>query len=294
MRIVQFKASSGIRVGAVVDGGVLDLDAAAKSLGLAAPYFRDITEFLRSGDRGMDAAERVISWTITQDSPNFHTEAAFASAVFPGKIVAIGLNYRDHAIETGAVIPSAPLCFAKFPSSITGPFDPIVLPDAEANVDFEGELGVVLGKTARNVRPSEAFEYVAGYVVVNDVSARKWQFEDGQWTRGKSCDTFAPNGPWLVTRDEVPDPQNLRIVTRVGDETLQDSNTSQMIFGVAELVSYLSRSFTLHPGDLIATGTPAGVGVFRKPPRFLRPGDIVQIEIEKIGTIRNTVVSAPE
>ena len=294
MRIAQFKATSGIRVGAVVDGGVIDLEAAARALGLAAPYFQDITEFLRSGERGMKAADQVISWTITQGSPNFHAQVTFASSVSPGKIVAIGLNYRDHAVETGAAIPKAPLCFAKFPSSITGPFDPIVLPDVEANVDFEGELGVVLGKTARNVRPSEALDHVAGYVVVNDVSARKWQFEDGQWTRGKSCDTFAPNGPWLVTRDEVPDPQNLRIVTRVGGETVQDSNTSQMIFGVAELVSYLSRSFTLHPGDLIATGTPAGVGVFRKPPRFLRPGDTVEIEIEKIGTIRNRVVIAPE
>jgi len=294
MRIAQFKAIRGIRVGAVVDGGVIDLEAAARALGLAAPYFQDITEFLRSGERGMKAADQVISWTITQGSPNFHAQVTFASSVSPGKIVAIGLNYRDHAVETGAAIPKAPLCFAKFPSSITGPFDPIVLPDVEANVDFEGELGVVLGKTARNVRPSEALDHVAGYVVVNDVSARKWQFEDGQWTRGKSCDTFAPNGPWLVTRDEVPDPQNLRIVTRVGGETVQDSNTSQMIFGVAELVSYLSRSFTLHPGDLIATGTPAGVGVFRKPPRFLRPGDTVEIEIEKIGTIRNRVVIAPE
>jgi 2-keto-4-pentenoate hydratase/2-oxohepta-3-ene-1,7-dioic acid hydratase in catechol pathway len=181
------------------------------------------------------------------------------------------------------------LCFAKFTSSLSGPFDPIRLPAENAEVDFEGELGVVIGRKAHAVSREDAMAYVAGYVVFNDVSERRWQFADGQWTRGKSCDTFSPNGPYLVTCDEVPDPSDLLITTRVNGEVMQDSSTEQLIFSIPELISYLSQSFSFYPGDIIATGTPPGVGFSRKPPRFLQEGDLVEVEIERVGKIANRV-----
>jgi 2-keto-4-pentenoate hydratase/2-oxohepta-3-ene-1,7-dioic acid hydratase in catechol pathway len=210
----------------------------------------------------------------------------------PGKIICVGLNYRDHAAESGQDLPSRPLLFAKWQTSLIGPGDPIVLPAISSQVDFEAELGVLIGTRTRNVGAEDALGVVAGYVCVNDVSARDVQMGDGQWTRGKSFDTFCPVGPAVIPAEEVPDPQALGIRCIVNGEALQDSNTKEMVFPVAEIVAFVSEAITLEPGDLIATGTPAGVGMARKPPVFLRPGDEVSVEIDGIGTLTNPVTAA--
>ena len=200
----------------------------------------------------------------------------------PGKIVCVGLNYRDHAEEQGVELPTAPLLFAKWPNALIGPGDPIVIPPAVTKCDYEAELGVVLGTRVSRVSKENALEAVRGYVCANDVSARDLQFGDGQWTRGKSVDTFCPVGP-LVPAADIPDPHDLRIRAIVSGEVLQDSTTANLIFGVDDIISYASQTLTFEPGDLILTGTPAGVGVFRDPQRLLRPGDEVTIEIERVG-----------
>lgn len=209
----------------------------------------------------------------------------------PQKILAIGLNYRDHARESGAELPTTPLVFAKTPNSLVGPGGVLRWsPGDSTQVDYEAELAVVIGRRARLVPVERALEHVLGYTACNDVSARDAQFADGQWTRGKSFDTFCPLGPWIVTRDELADPQKLAVRCRVDGVTLQDGTTSDMVFGVAELISTLSRVMTLEPGDVIATGTPVGVGFARTPPVFLGDGDTVEVEIEGIGVLTNTVV----
>jgi 2-keto-4-pentenoate hydratase/2-oxohepta-3-ene-1,7-dioic acid hydratase in catechol pathway len=206
----------------------------------------------------------------------------------PGKIVCVGLNYRDHAEEQGAELPAAPLLFAKFTTALIGPGDPIVIPSIVTKCDYEAELGVVIGTSVRNVSKENALEAVAGYVVANDVSARDLQFADGQWTRGKSPDTFCPVGP-LVSAAEIADPHALGIRALLNGEAVQDSTTANLIFVIDEVVSYVSRTSTLEQGDLILTGTPAGVGVFRNPPRLLQPGDVITIEIDGVGSITNPV-----
>ena len=208
----------------------------------------------------------------------------------PGKIVCVGLNYRDHAEEQGAELPEAPLLFAKFTTSLIGPGEPIVIPPIVTKCDYEAELGVVLGATVRQVSRENALEAVAGYVVANDVSARDLQFGDGQWTRGKSPDTFCPVGP-LVPAADVPDPHSLPIRAILNGEVVQDSTTANLLFGVDEVISYASQTATLEAGDLILTGTPAGVGIFRDPPRLLGPGDEITIEIDGVGTLTNPVVA---
>ena len=207
----------------------------------------------------------------------------------PGKIVCVGLNYRDHAAEGGMDLPKAPLLFAKWPNTLIGHGDPIVLPPETQQVDYEAELGVVIGRSARRVSERDALDHVEGYICVNDVSARDMQFADGQWTRGKSPDTFCPVGPRLVPREEIDDPQALAIRCIVNGEALQDSSTAQMIFSVAEIIAYASQVITLEPGDLIATGTPAGVGVFRDPKVLLADGDEVSVEVEGLGTLTNPI-----
>jgi 2-keto-4-pentenoate hydratase/2-oxohepta-3-ene-1,7-dioic acid hydratase in catechol pathway len=207
----------------------------------------------------------------------------------PGKIVCVGLNYRDHAAESGNDLPAAPLLFAKWPNTLIAAGEPIVLPRESAQVDYEAELGVVIGTTARRVAERDALDHVEGYICLNDVSARDLQFADGQWTRGKSPDTFCPVGPRLVPREEIDDPQALGIRCVVNGETLQDSSTAQMIFSVAEIIAYVSQVITLEPHDLLATGTPAGVGVFRDPKVLLKDGDEVTVEIDGVGTLTNPV-----
>ena len=208
----------------------------------------------------------------------------------PGKIVCVGLNYRDHAAEGGQDLPKAPLLFAKWPNTLIGDGDAVVLPPESTQVDYEAELGVVIGAKAKRVSENDALDHVAGYICVNDVSARDLQFADGQWTRGKSPDTFCPVGPRLVPRDEIADPQALAIRCIVNGEALQDSSTAQMIFSVAEIIAYTSQIVTLEPGDLIATGTPAGVGIFRDPKVLLKDGDEVSVEIEGLGTLTNPFI----
>jgi 2-keto-4-pentenoate hydratase/2-oxohepta-3-ene-1,7-dioic acid hydratase in catechol pathway len=208
----------------------------------------------------------------------------------PGKIICVGLNYRDHAEETGAELPKAPLLFAKWGNTLIGHGDPIVLPPESKEVDYEAELGVVIGTGGRHIAEARALDHVRGYICVNDVSARDLQFADGQWTRGKSPDTFCPVGPRLVPREEIADPQALAIRCLVNGEALQDSSTAQMIFSVAEIIAYTSQVITLEPGDLIATGTPAGVGVFRDPKVLLKDGDEVSVEIEGLGTLTNPFI----
>ena len=210
----------------------------------------------------------------------------------PEKIVCVGLNYRDHAEEQGVELPERPLLFAKWPNTLIGPGEPIVLPAISKKVDYEAELGVVIGERVRGVSVESALEAVRGYVCVNDVSGRDLQFSDGQWVRGKSLDTFCPVGPRLVPTAEVPDPQALRVRAILNGEVMQDSTTANMVFGVAEIVSFVSQAITLEPGDLIATGTPAGVGIFRDPQVLLQPGDEITIEIEGIGALTNPVVAA--
>ncbi|MFG3101394.1 fumarylacetoacetate hydrolase family protein [Streptomyces sp. NPDC048182] len=208
----------------------------------------------------------------------------------PQKIVCIGLNYADHIRETGLDTPEVPLAFVKTAHCLTGPTDPIRVPRGTTEqLDWEAELAVVIGRPARDVPVERAMEHVFGYTVANDVSARDAQFSDGQWFRGKNFDDFCPLGPWLVTSDEVPDPQALAIAARVNGTTVQHSSTKEMIFGVAETVSYLSRYLTLNPGDVIATGTPHGVGMGRTPQLWLTDGDVVEIEVEGVGALRNTV-----
>ena len=210
----------------------------------------------------------------------------------PGKIICVGLNYRDHAEEQGTALPEAPLLFAKWQNTLVGPGDPIVIPPVVTKCDYEAELGVVIGAQVRDVSAENALEAVAGYVCVNDVSARDLQFADGQWTRGKSPDTSCPVGPALVSRDDIPDPQTLPIRAILNGATVQESTTANMIFGVADVIAYVTRTITLEPGDLIATGTPAGVGAFRDPPLFMKPGDEITIEIDGIGSLTNPVVAA--
>ena len=237
---------------------------------------------------GPGALERVVGET------GFPRPDALLVAPFrPRKIVAIGLNYMDHIRETGMEPPRVPLVFAKFPSSVVGPDAAITIPtEVTQRVDWEVELGVVIGSHAYRVSRERALEHVFGYTVANDVSARDLQFGDGQWVRGKSLDTFCPVGPLVVTRDEVPDPQVLNLRTRVNGQTVQDSSTSEMIFGVAELIEFCSASFSLDPGDLLLTGTPWGCGEFMSPQRSLQPGDVVETEVDGIGTLRNPVEAA--
>ncbi len=208
-----------------------------------------------------------------------------------GKYMCIGLNYRDHAEEAGMPIPEHPILFMKANSAVSGPDDPVSIPRGSTSSDWEIELGAVIGTTAKYVSPTEALNHVAGYCICNDVSERHFQIHlSGNWTKGKSCDTFGPTGPWLVTRDESPDPQSLDMQLDVNGERMQEGNTKTMIFTVAEIVSHLSQLFTLHPGDVISTGTPPGVGMGKNPPKYLKVGDVMQLTIEGLGTQRQKVV----
>jgi 2-keto-4-pentenoate hydratase/2-oxohepta-3-ene-1,7-dioic acid hydratase in catechol pathway len=211
----------------------------------------------------------------------------------PGKIICIGLNYADHCREQGKEPPPYPILFSKFANAICGPDDPILLPPMTTKLDYEAELGVVIGMGGSNIPAERALAHVFGYTCVNDVSARDLQKADGQWLRAKGMDNFAPTGPCIVSADEIPDPQNLPIRCRLNGQTMQDSNTREMVFPITELIAFISRAITLSPGDIISTGTPDGVGLHRNPPVFLKDGDTVEVEIEGIGTLRNRVQSRP-
>ena len=215
----------------------------------------------------------------------------FAPVPRPGKLICIGLNYRDHAKESNMPLPDKPVVFSKFSSAVIAPGEPVVIPKTSQQVDYEAELAVVIGRRAKNVSADRAHDYVLGYTAFNDVSARDFQFADGQWQRGKSCDTFAPMGQTIVSTDTIPDPHKLSIKLVLNGQTMQDSNTDQLIFGVPALIEFLSESITLEPGDVIATGTPPGVAFARNPPVFLKPGDQMEVLIEGMGGLGNPVVS---
>ncbi|WP_368565177.1 fumarylacetoacetate hydrolase family protein [Pseudoxanthomonas sp. UTMC 1351] len=209
-----------------------------------------------------------------------------------GKFICVGLNYADHAAESGMAVPEQPVIFMKATTAICGPFDNVIIPRGSEKTDWEVELGVIIGDVARDVPVETAMQHVAGYTVINDISERFFQLEQGgQWVKGKSCDTFGPMGPWLVTRDEVPEPQNLGMRLSVNDHQYQNGSTKTMVFGVATLVSYISRYMTLMPGDVISTGTPPGVGLGQKPPVYLKPGDVMELEIEGLGRQRQELIS---
>ncbi|KQW29462.1 2-hydroxyhepta-2,4-diene-1,7-dioate isomerase [Rhizobium sp. Root274] len=217
--------------------------------------------------------------------PELSADRIGACVAGTGKFICIGLNYSDHAAETGAAVPPEPVIFMKATSAICGPNDDVLIPRTSEKTDWEVELGVVIGKTAKYVSEADAMDYVAGYCVSHDVSERAFQTERaGQWTKGKSCDTFGPIGPWLVTKDEIADPQNLKMWLSVNGKMMQDGSSKTMVYGVAHLVSYLSQFMSLHPGDVISTGTPPGVGLGMKPPQFLKAGDVVELGIEGLGT----------
>jgi 2-keto-4-pentenoate hydratase/2-oxohepta-3-ene-1,7-dioic acid hydratase in catechol pathway len=221
--------------------------------------------------------------------PELAADRIGACVAGTGKFICIGLNFSDHAAETGATVPPEPIIFMKASSAIVGPNDTVRIPRGSEKTDWEVELAVVIGKTAKYVSEADALDYVAGYCVSHDVSERAFQTErSGQWTKGKSCDTFGPIGPWLVTKDEIADPQNLGMWLKVNGKTMQDGSSKTMVYGVAYLVSYLSQFMSLHPGDVISTGTPPGVGMGMKPPQFLKPGDVVELGIEGLGDQRQT------
>jgi 2-keto-4-pentenoate hydratase/2-oxohepta-3-ene-1,7-dioic acid hydratase in catechol pathway len=288
VRLISARTLAGETLGVVVG------DAWRPASDLLSGGPRTLADLIALGPDGLtDLATAAATTNSSSSSPAqvalLSETELLAPMPHPGKVVAIGRNYREHTAEEGVEPPSAPLVFAKWPSSVIGHRSDICWdPGLTGQVDYEAELGVVIGRPARHVSESDALDHVLGYTCINDVSARDLQFGDGQWVRGKSLDTFCPMGPVLVTADELGDPQDLAISCRVGDEILQDARTSQMYFSVAQIISYLSRSFTLQPGDVIATGTPGGVGAFREPPRFLGDGDRVTVEIERIGRLENT------
>lgn len=287
MKLLTFDAGQGPRLGGVADNQVVDL--AQISQGELPGNMRD---FLTLGDPAWEIAgsllEQARSDNLTVD---IDTVKVLAPILNPRKIVAIGLNYMDHCREADKEPPPAPIIFAKFATAIIGPDEAIRWdPALTSQVDFEAELAVIIGRTARRVSQADALSYVAGYTICNDVSARDLQFSDQQYIRGKSLDTFCPLGPYLVSRDEIPDPNHLAIRTMVNGQIMQDSSTSEMIFNIPFLIEYISRAFTLLPGDVIVTGTPDGVGVFRSPQVFLKEGDRVTIEIEGLGQLSNVCV----
>jgi len=294
MRLVSYTAKHGLtHLGAFTEQGVIDLQAAARSRGIPAEHFADMLSFLAAGESALHEAQSLTKEAHSSAFIPLENIRLLPPVPHPGKIIAVGLNYRDHFIESGArELPKTPMIFAKFTTSISGPGDAIVIPTGNPNVDYEAELAVVIGRKGKGIPAEHAFEYVAGYMPLNDVSARAWQFADKQWVRGKSCDTFCPTGPYMTTQEEVPDPHALFIRARVNGATLQDSNTSKMIFQIPQLIEFISASITLEPGDIMATGTPEGVGAFRNPPFFLNPGDVVEVEIQNLGVLRNPVVGS--
>ncbi len=280
MRLVSFGEAGREKPGVLLEDGIVDLHALAPQLG-------NVRAILAA--QKLDVVRRLVDGAPASARVALDGTRLGPPVTDPSKILCIGLNYADHAAEQDRPLPKAPLVFAKAPTALIGHGDPIVLPAHEDRVDVEAELAFVIGKPARNVAAADADAYVAGYMCFNDVSGRAAQYSDRQWVRGKSFDSFAPCGPWLVTRDEVPDPHALAIGAQWNDRVMQQSNTNQLVFRVPQLIEYISRGITLLPGDIVATGTPAGVGVFRDPPVFLADGDHVEIHIETLGTLSNPV-----
>ena len=291
MRLVTYEADRAWRSGILIKDAVVDTADAADRAGLGDGDWHS-NRFVISAPAATRQALEHAAAELSPSALVAHGLRLGPPIPDPDKILCMGLNYRDHAAEAGLELPTVPLFFAKFRNSLIGPGDQIVLPVASRKIDYEAELAVVIGSRCRDVAAEDALDHVAGAMALNDVSARDLQAQASQWTMGKAIDTFAPCGPALVLRDEISDLQALGIRTRVNGETLQDANTSLMVFGVAEAIVFLTRVMTLEPGDIIATGTPAGVGMARSPRVWLHDGDTVEVEIDEIGTLSNPV-SAP-
>jgi acylpyruvate hydrolase len=251
----------------------------------------DMIAFLKGGASTLAAAQQALAAASADKGVDLAQVKLLAPLTQPGKLICIGQNYLEHAKESGATKAPYPIIFAKYNNSIVGPGEAIVIPSVVKKPDYEGELAVVIGKRGRNISEAEALSYVGGYTVLNDVSARDWQNRTSQWVIGKTCDTFCPIGPALVTADEIPNPQDLHLRTTINGEELQNGWTGDMIFPIAVLIADMSQVMTLEPGDVIATGTPPGVGFAQVPPRWLRPGDVVRIEVDKVGALENPVVA---
>lgn len=323
MKLATYQAGKQLAVGVVEGKNIVDVKAAvalaagrkgpkalytnarfkaaASVLADAGAAPKDMTGVLARGEEWLKALSTVakaLSKELKDDLGGLIAPLASvklrAPIARPGKITCVGLNYADHAREQGIEPPSSPIFFLKGSNTICGPGDAVVIPPNTEQPDFEAEFAVVIGKPGRRIPEERAWDHVAGYMILHDVTARDMQHDDKQWFRGKSCDTFAPTGPWIVTKDEVPDPHNLRISLTLNGVTMQDSSTSNLIFKIPFLVSYLSQSVTWETGDLISTGTPPGVGVFRKPPVFLKSGDTMSVTVEKLGTLTNPVVGCEE
>jgi 2-keto-4-pentenoate hydratase/2-oxohepta-3-ene-1,7-dioic acid hydratase in catechol pathway len=303
MKLAQFKPKNAKqpRVGLLLGDVVCDLAELARAQRLGGATVADwlleaktTLDIVNRGDEGVEQLKALVTLQAgSRAAVTGFSEAdiEFLPAVRPGKILAIGRNYADHAIEGGGEPPKAPLIFAKLSNALSAHNAPIVLPTVSETIDWEAELAIIIGRRAKAVNEADALDYVFGYTLMNDVTARDLQRKDGQWTRGKGLDTFAPLGPFITTRDEIEDIQNLKIEGLYNGEVTQASNTSKMIFSVAYLISYISQGITLEPGDVIASGTPEGVGFFRDPPVLLKPGDVCEVRVEKLGTLRNPVVA---
>jgi 2-keto-4-pentenoate hydratase/2-oxohepta-3-ene-1,7-dioic acid hydratase in catechol pathway len=320
MKLVTFESGDEDRVGALKGNFAVDLGRTIDSLrsgtlgfeqrselqkavnlvlaGGASP--RHMIDLLERGEGWRRALEEILEAVTASQELSRFPRGVFvplvqvrlcAPLLRPAKIVCVGLNYESHRAEQGIKSPARPVFFLKSSNAICGPGDPIVLPPNSTEVDYEAEFVVVIGKRGKGIAEEKAFEHIAGYTILNDVSARDMQYADRQWFRGKSCDTFAPTGPCIVTAEEIPDPHSLQISLTLNGRTMQDSNTSDLIFKIPFLVSYLSQSLTWEVGDLLSTGTPGGVGHYRKPPAYLKPGDTVSVTVEGIGTLTNPVVS---
>ncbi|XP_046462690.1 fumarylacetoacetate hydrolase domain-containing protein 2-like [Daphnia pulex] len=288
MRFIQFRLLNDLtkvtRVGLQkTNGKIVDLSK-------ALPSSRSLIDALtKLGSKGLvDRATQ----NLNGDERDYDQCEIMAPITSPSKVACVGLNYRDHCEETGKPVPAEPIFFSKFPSCIVGPFDGIPYPEVTKELDWEAELAVIIGKQGKNIDPTEAKAHIFGFTVAHDVTARDWQFNKngGQWLLGKAMDGFCPLGPCIVTADEIPDPHKLAISCRVNGELKQNSSTSQLVHGVYDCVAWLSKFCTLLPGDIILTGTPPGVGAFAKPPLFLKKGDVVECEVEKIGIIRNQIM----
>jgi acylpyruvate hydrolase len=319
MKLVTFESGDEDRVGALKGNFVVDIGLAIDSLRSGTLGFeprpglqkavnlvlaggvspRHMIDLLERGEAWCRGLGEILETVTASQEPSTLPQGVFtplekvrlrAPLLRPGKIICVGLNYESHRAEQGLTSPARPVFFLKSSNAICGPGDPIVLPPNSAQVDYEAEFAAVIGKRGKGIAEEKVFEHIAGYTILNDVSARDIQIGDGQWFRGKSCDTFAPTGPWMVTADEIPDPHSLRISLTLNGQTMQDGNTKDLIYKIPFLIGYLSQSLTLEVGDLFSTGTPGGVGHLRKPSIYLKPGDTVSVTVEGIGTLTNPVV----
>jgi len=303
MKLVTYSHKGSTHLGALAGEAVIDIVQAIEAyrgsgehVEIAASEFpSDMLTFLQRSDEVINITKQAVNWVLSNKADNLTIPlkevVIQAPLTNPSKVIGIGLNYADHCREQNIPLPESVLLFAKFPSSIIGPEESITWDASESQaVDYEAEVAVIIGREAFRIEAEDAWDYVAGYTIVNDISARDAQFADKQWVRGKSFDTFCPIGPYLATLDEIEDPDNLNIKTRLNGDLVQDSNTKEMVFKIPEIISFISRSITLVPGDIICTGTPDGVGYFCDPKVLLQPGDVVEIEIDGLGLLRNPIV----